>query len=143
MSVIVHTTPPLDGLPASDGGSIRLIGTIRLAGVQEQIRTAGWDHNGESSPPSFSSFLSPAQVFSATARVVFEPSLVCVPPVVYVSSLVYVPPVVHCMPVSTSDGPLRACPLPKEPCPEGCAGEVWTSEEGSASVEAVANVVAS
>lgn len=47
MTVVVHTTPPLDGLPASDGESLRLLGTLKLGGVQADTRTAGWGANGE------------------------------------------------------------------------------------------------
>lgn len=48
MTVVVHTTPPLDDLPASDGESLRLLGTLKLAGVNPETRTAEWSANGES-----------------------------------------------------------------------------------------------
>lgn len=47
MTVVAHTTPPLDDLPASDGESLRLLGTLKLAGVNPETRTAEWSANGE------------------------------------------------------------------------------------------------
>lgn len=48
MTVVVHTTPPLDDLPASDGESLRILGTLKLAGINPETRTASWSANGES-----------------------------------------------------------------------------------------------
>jgi sorting and assembly machinery component 37 len=52
--VVVHTTPPLNPLPASDADSIRLLGILRLGGVSPGVTTADWSANGEPFP-----FLAP------------------------------------------------------------------------------------
>lgn len=73
MTVVVYTTPPLDGLPASDGESLRLLGTLKLAGVQAETRTAGWGANGES---SLSSLVFPCpQLFPLSSSLSSCPSL--------------------------------------------------------------------
>lgn len=46
-AVVLHTTPPLAPLPASDAESIRLLCTLRLGGVRAGVETAEWSANGE------------------------------------------------------------------------------------------------
>ncbi|BEI85533.1 hypothetical protein CcaverHIS002_0509340 [Cutaneotrichosporon cavernicola] len=46
-AVVVHTTPPLNPLPASDAVSIRLLGILRLGGVSPGVTTADWSANGK------------------------------------------------------------------------------------------------
>ncbi|KLT45388.1 hypothetical protein CC85DRAFT_269159 [Cutaneotrichosporon oleaginosum] len=46
-AVVVHTTPPLTPLPASDATSIRLLGILRLGGLSPDVTTADWSANGK------------------------------------------------------------------------------------------------